>query len=142
MALTAEDRLDIIERLARYAWALDTGDTDAMLQNFTDDAVIRMMSSNWQGRDGVRQFAEHFRNDSTFPGRMHHISQTIIEGDGDQASVRSYGVITHRMRNGVNFIHWQGYYSDTVVKQGGKWLIKSRHYRVWDGEVLEKFPKS
>ncbi len=73
---------------------------------------------------------------------MHHISQTIIEGDGDQASVRSYGVITHRMRNGVNFIHWQGHYRDTVVKQNGKWLIKSPRYRTWDGDVLEKFPKT
>jgi ketosteroid isomerase-like protein len=140
MALTAEDRLDIIERLARYAWALDTGDVEALVANFTDDAVVKMMSSDWQGRDGVRKFAERFRDDPTFPGRMHHISQTIIEGDGDQASVRSYGVITHRMPNGVNFICWQGYYSDTVVRQQGKWLIKSRHYRLWEGEVLAGFP--
>ncbi len=42
---------------------------------------------------------------------------------------------------GVNFIHWQGYYSGTVVKQNGKWPLKTRRYRAWDGEVLEKFPK-
>jgi ketosteroid isomerase-like protein len=140
-ALTAEDRLDIIERLARYAWALDTADVETLIANFTPDAVITMMTTTWQGANGVREFAEHFANDPVFPGRQHHISQTVIEGEDDHASVRSYGLITHRMRNGVNFIHWQGYYADTLVKVNGKWLIKTRTYNPWDAKMLEKFPK-
>jgi ketosteroid isomerase-like protein len=34
------DRLDIHELLARYAWALDTGDLDGLVACFTPDAVV------------------------------------------------------------------------------------------------------
>lgn len=42
LALTPEDRLDILDLMARYAWAIDTGDTDAYVACFTPDAVLNM----------------------------------------------------------------------------------------------------
>ena len=38
--LTVEDRLAIQDLLARYAWALDTGDVDSFVACFTPDAVV------------------------------------------------------------------------------------------------------
>jgi hypothetical protein len=38
--LTTEDRIAINDLLAAYAWALDTGDVDALVACFTLDAVV------------------------------------------------------------------------------------------------------
>ena len=38
--LTTEDRIAINDLLAEYAWALDTGDVDALVACFTPDAVV------------------------------------------------------------------------------------------------------
>ena len=34
----AADRLELVELLHRYAWAIDSGDWDLLAQVFTDDA--------------------------------------------------------------------------------------------------------
>lgn len=53
--LSADDRLAIIELMAKYAWAIDTGDVEAYVACFTPDALLSMRGVTQRGppiRDG------------------------------------------------------------------------------------------
>jgi hypothetical protein len=140
MPLSAEDRLDITDLYARQAWAIDTGDIDTYVASFTSDAVLDLARRH-TGHQAIREFAERFRReDPGLPGSQHVISQLLIRGDGEQASVRAYVTRTHRLptrgRNNCQII-WAGYYTDRCVKQNGQWLIAEQVGRAWEGQVLE-----
>ena len=143
-ALTVKDRIAINDLLAEYAWALDTGDVDALVACFTPDAIVIEEvfeePDHWQGRENIRRFAEHFRNVPNFPGRQHHISQAVVKGDGTRCSVRAFVFVTECHGEPPYALRFTGYYDDNLVKSRGKWLFKQRIIRLWDGEVLARFP--
>jgi uncharacterized protein (TIGR02246 family) len=141
MPLTTEDRLDILDLYARQAWALDTGDIDAYVNVFAVDGVLDLASRH-QGHAEIRKFAEAFRaSDVGLPGAQHHVDQLVLDGDEGRCSVHAYVTRTFRMpgrgRNNT-FTIWQGYYTDTLVKQAGRWLIHEQIGRAWEGSVLDR----
>ena len=79
LKLPVEDRLALQDLIADYSWALDTGDVDALVACFTPDAVMTEEVFEdpdiWEGHDGIRGIAEHYRNAPGFPGRQHHVTQ-------------------------------------------------------------------
>lgn len=140
MPLTTEDRLNILDVYARQAWALDTGDVEAYVATFAEDAVLDLARQH-HGHDAIRQFATEFRaRDVGLPGSQHHVDQVVMEGDGANCSVRAYVTRTYRMsgrgRNNTLII-WQGYYMDSLVKRDGHWLIQQQVGRAWEGAVLD-----
>ncbi len=142
--LSIEDRLDIHDLLARYAWALDTGDVEALVACFaTDCEVVEEVfeePDRWQGKDGVRQLAEHYRNALGFPGRQHHVSQVLIQGDGACCTVKSFAFVTECHGEPPYTLRFTGYYDDSLIKRDGAWLFARRVIRLWDGPVLARFP--
>src|SRR5437016_14685290 len=114
MPLSTQDRLDILDLYARQAWALDTGDVEAYVASFADDALLDLAQQH-RGHQAIRRFAEDFRaKDVGVPGSQHHIDQVVMDGDADRCSVRAYVIRTYRMpgrgRNNTLII-WQGYYT-------------------------------
>lgn len=142
--LTTEDRVAINDLLARYAWALDTGDVDAFVSCFTPTAIVIEEvfeePDRWEGADGIRALAEHFRNVPNFPGRQHHVSQLLVEGDGSKCSARSFVFVTECRGEPPYILRFAGYYHDQLVKSSDRWLFQQRIIRLWDGEVLSNFP--
>lgn len=142
--LTVKDRIAINDLLAEYAWALDTGDVDALIACFTPDAVVIEEvfeePDRWGGIENIRRFAEHFRNVPNFPGRQHHISQLLVKGNSKLCSSRSFVFVTECQGEPPYTIRFAGYYDDQLVKSGGKWFFRQRIIRLWDGEVLARFP--
>jgi len=142
--LTTEDRLAIQDLLARYAWALDTGDVDSFVACFTPDAVVIEEvfeePDRWVGHEGIRRLAEHFRAVPDFPGRQHHVGQTIIEGTAPIWTARSFAFVTECRGEPPYVVRFTGYYEDKLVKVDGEWLLKERIIRLWDGPVLRRFP--
>jgi ketosteroid isomerase-like protein len=142
--LTTEDRIAINDLLARYAWALDTGDVDAFVACFTPTAVVIEEvfeePDRWEGADGIRALAEHFRNSPGFPGRQHHVSQLLVEGDGERCLVRAFALVSECRGEPPYVVRFAGYYDDQLVKSSGRWLFQQRIIRLWDGEVLKRFP--
>ncbi len=142
--ITLEDRFAIQDLLARYAWSLDTGDVDGLVACFTPDA--RMVeevfedADIWEGHDGIRRISEHYRNAPNFPGRQHHTSQLLIEGDTDDCRARSFAFVTECHGEPPYLLRFAGYYTDHIVKTLGQWLFKERIIRLWDGAVLKGFP--
>lgn len=142
--LTIADRIAISDLIAEYAWALDTGDVDSLVACFTPDAVVIEEvfedPDRWEGRDNIRRFAEHYRNVPNFPGRQHHVSQLVVKGDSKSCSARSFAFVTECQGEPPYTLRFAGYYDDKLVKVRNRWLFRERTIRLWDGEVLARFP--
>jgi len=143
-ALTADDRFAIQDLIARYAWALDTGDIEALVACFTPDCLLVEEvfedPDRWEGHAGVRALATHYANSPGFPGRQHHVTQSLIEGDGERVQVKSFAFVTECRGEPPYTLRFTGYYDDVFVKMAGAWLISRRTIRLWDGAVLARFP--
>lgn len=143
-SLTVRDRLALNELLARYAWALDTGDVEAFLACFTPDAeVIEEVfeePDRWKGTENIRRLIEHYKSVPDFPGRQHHTSQVLMEGDARRCALRSFIFVTECRGEPPYLTRFAGYYEDRAVKRGGEWLFQERIIRLWDGPVLARFP--
>ncbi|SFV07981.1 nuclear transport factor 2 family protein [Pseudoduganella namucuonensis] len=139
-----EDRFAIEDLIARYAWALDTGDVDALVACFVPDgAVIEDVfeeADHWRGHAELRRLGEHYRNVPNFPGRQHHVTQIQISGAGGKRAVRSFAFVSECQNEPPFPVRFAGYYEDQVVKVDGAWLFSERLIRLWDGPVLRNFP--
>jgi len=142
--LTIADRIAIQDLLAEYAWALDTGDVDALVACFTPNAVVIEEvfedPDRWEGRENIRRFAEHYRNVPNFPGRQHHVSQLVVKGNSRECSARSFAFVTECQGEPPYTLRFAGYYDDKVAKVRRRWLFRQRIIRLWDGEILSRFP--
>jgi hypothetical protein len=142
--LSSDDRFAIQDLMARYAWALDTGDVEALVACFTAEAeVVEEVfeePDRWQGHEGIRRLAAHYHSSPGFPGRQHHISQLLIEGDAPECSAKSFAFVTECRGEPPYTLRFAGYYEDRVVKREGAWLFLRRTIRLWDGPVLQRFP--
>jgi len=143
-ALSVADRIAIQDLIARYAWALDTGDVDALVGCFTPDCLVVEEvfedPDRWEGQEGVRELGEHYKNSAGFPGRQHHVSQSLVEGDSQHCSVKSFAFVTECRGEPPYTLRFTGYYADRLVKVDGQWLFRERTIRLWDGPVLARFP--
>ena len=142
--MTVADRIAVQDLLARYAWALDTGDVDGFIACFAPDAVVIEEvfeePDRWEGHANLRRLAEHYKNVPDFPGRQHHVSQVLAEGDGRRCAVRSFTFVTECRGEPPYLLRFAGYYEDEAVKVRGEWLFSQRIIRLWDGPVLARFP--
>jgi SnoaL-like domain len=142
--MTVADRIAVEDLLARYAWALDTGDVDGFVACFTPDAVVIEEvfeePDRWEGHANLRRLAEHYKSVPDFPGRQHHVSQVLAQGDARRCAVRSFTFVTECRGEPPYILRFAGYYEDEAVKVRGEWLFKQRTIRLWDGPVLARFP--
>jgi hypothetical protein len=139
-------RLALQDLIADYAWALDTGDTDAFVNCFTEDgAVIEEVFEDpdvWQGHDGIRELAAHYFSAEGFPGRQHHVTQTQYTTCTDTTvAMRSFAFVTECHGEPPYLLRFAGWYDDEVRRDdNGEWRFTRRTIRLWDGAVLERFP--
>ncbi|HSV46801.1 MAG TPA: nuclear transport factor 2 family protein [Ramlibacter sp.] len=143
--LTPEDRFAVNDLLARYGWALDTGDVDAFVGCFAPDGVmIEEVFEDpdvWEGSDGIRRLAEHYRGIANFPGRQHYAANVLVTPTGEgRAHVRSFALVTECQGEPPYKLRFCGYYDDEIVRLEGQWYFARRVVRLWDGEVLKRFP--
>jgi uncharacterized protein (TIGR02246 family) len=128
--LSAEDRLDIMDLYARYAWAMDSGDTEGFLDVFRPDATL-FMSRQATGHEALRQWHETFLKDSAFPGAQHMATQfRIMKVEEPRVWTRVYVARLYRLPLTTHSeVVWQGYYSDTCIKVDGRWYyeLKNAH---------------
>ncbi|MFI6292169.1 nuclear transport factor 2 family protein [Nonomuraea sp. NPDC050790] len=82
-----DDHLAIADRLATYAYALDSGDWDLLDEVFTPDAVLDYTSAG--GIKGPFPEVKAWLADvlPNWPGRLHLIGATRVTLDGDSARV-------------------------------------------------------
>lgn len=133
MALTAADKLEILDLIARYNHAVDSGDGPAYADTYTDDGVFQYPRGRAEGRQGlidlVQAIADHI------PGVRHWSGNWIIEGDGDHATMRCY--LLNEVTAGRPQIISTGIYHDTLQRVNGAWKFKQRTIKnenwSWEG---------
>jgi hypothetical protein len=141
--LSAEDRLDLMELYARYAWAMDSGDLEAFEKTVTPEVKLFGKGQNFEGLAAVRAWEEGFLRDPGFPGTQHFYTNFIMRGDGETAEVRAYVARLYGMPGTSNCqLLWLGYYIDTCVKRNGMWFIHIKCPHAADGMRQQEFSQS
>ena len=144
--ISIEDRFALQDLLSAYAWALDTGDTEALVACFTEDArmveVVFEDPDIWEGHEGIRGLARHYFNAPGFPGRQHHITQSQFTRQEDgSVAIRSFAFVTECQGEPPYVLRFAGWYEDVAVRCADQqWRLKSRTVRLWDGAILKNFP--
>lgn len=145
-SLPIEDRIALQDLIAAYSWALDTGDVEGLVACFTPDACMSEEVFDepdiWKGHEGIRGLADHYRNAAGFPGRQHHVTQVqyMPQNDGS-CKMRGFAFVTECEGEPPYLLRFAGWYDDHAVKDiDGQWRFQRRTVRLWDGEVLKKFP--
>ena len=125
MAISSEDRMAILDLLARYNHAIDGGDTETWLDCFTDDAVYEFPPDRrWEGIEQLREVAASRANEPDRPAMRHWLNNVLIEGDAEEAQVTSY-VMLLRLSGGPRINH-TGMYRHTLRKVDGAWKFAHR----------------
>lgn len=127
--------------LARYCRGVDRGDVALLKSVYHEDAVDDHGSFKGSGF----AFAEHIVElmaDLTIPSQ-HHVTNVLIERDGDTAHVESYVLAYHPIPDpkagAGRQVHalFGGRYLDRFEKRGGAWKISSRQVVMdWTRERL------
>ncbi|WP_073810656.1 nuclear transport factor 2 family protein [Kitasatospora sp. CB01950] len=134
MSITAADRFEIHELLARYWKTVDEGDLQGFGATFTEDGSLTNYTGTTTGREALAQWLDDYGPSRV--GNRHMSTNTIItEVDSDTATVWSYMVVIAAFEPRTQTPHVASYsrFNDRVARVGGRWLFKER---VMDDLVL------
>jgi len=141
--LTVADQLAIRDVIARYAWALDTGDVEEFVSCFCGDGALVWdafeQPMRWDGADALRHFATYFRDLPSSAGRQHHVTNVLLEPCEGGARSRSYAAVALRQGDGPHLLNVMGYYEDRFRLEQGRWGLAERIIRDWSGPILQNF---
>lgn len=133
--LSADDRLEIMELYARYAWGIDLADEEMALSAFADDAWFDHL---WQGRvQGHEAILKNLKElwydrQHWWLGRQHLFNHFIMEAAADGARVRCFfQIVQFNVDYGTNFVFGIGARDDVCVKRGGRWVFQSLKVNAW-----------
>jgi SnoaL-like domain len=138
--LSAEDRLDIQDCFARYAWGIDLADKELALSAFAEDAFFdHLWQGRVQGHDAILKNLEElwYNRQHWWYGRQHlfnHFLMTAITtDDGEEgARVRSFfQIMQFNVEYRTNFVFGIGTRNDVCVKRNGVWLFKELSVNAW-----------
>lgn len=124
------DRALITDALHAYCDRVDRSDLDALLDLFTDDAVLDMGGgATATGRAALRPFMiERIRR---WEFTNHRCSTTTVRAyDGITAETLTYVSVLHDDPGRDETLQLWGRYGDEWVKQAGAWRIRVRRFRV------------
>lgn len=121
-------REQIRDTLARYNWSGDAGKIDGLAETFCGDGVLEIRGATpLHGRSEIVAFlggvtANIAGNVDVKPVVRHNVTNLLFDAlTPEQAQVSCYfTVVTH-----IGLDHF-GRYRDTLVPDGGTWLIKHR----------------
>ncbi len=133
--IPAQDRGDITELYARYAWGLDLADEELLLSAFAEDGTFDHL---WQGKvtghAAILANARSLWNDRQhwWYGRQHLFNHFIMEPHPQGARVRCFfQIVQFNLDYGTNFVFGIGTRDDKVVKRDGRWVFYSLFVNAW-----------
>lgn len=131
MPLSIEDKIAIQELSSSFCFCLDTHDVDGWIDTFTEDGVFEATYGTFNGPDEIRNFITGHIAAGKEDGKRHTMSNFVIEGNGDEARMRSYVVKFEVEKSpGVNA---SGLYVDELVRTADGWRFKRRKLEVDPG---------
>jgi 3-phenylpropionate/cinnamic acid dioxygenase small subunit len=125
MGLSIEDRAELHDIYARYAYAFDGGDGDAWSALFA--AQGRFSPPNAPvvvGTEALRAFVAARASDA--PGMRHLMSNVLVEATETGARGSSY-FLCFRLDGDVFRLRNFGRYDDEFIREDGAWKIANRN---------------
>lgn len=133
--LSVEDRLDIQELFAKYAWAIDTGDVEGVAACFAEDGYLdHLWQGKLQGRENIcRAFQElWYDRPSWWAGRQHLANHFLITREGEGARVKAFfSILQYNVDYRTNFVFGIGTWDNFCVKRNDTWVFKSVYVNAW-----------
>lgn len=125
-----EDQLAIRELFARYAWAYDCRDFEAVGEAFVANGVmIAAGRDRREGRDEiVRWLREHIAANHHDKIMQHHVHHLVLNGGVDRCQAWSYWMVPARVIGSGCVVGSFGWYEDELVKEGGQWRFSQRAF--------------
>lgn len=131
--LTADDRWQIHELIARYNRAVDGGDPEGWVATFTPDGVFEsLLVGTHSGHAELRAFADRFvaGDYQAWADGQHWIGNVIIEGDAAVAHVFSYHIMYVPVERDVRGVLMAAH-EDEVVRTSEGWRFSRRKLVPW-----------
>jgi ketosteroid isomerase-like protein len=136
------DRLEIQELIARYSYALDSGDFDALDELFTDDAVLDYRATG-AIRGSLKEMKEFVADAFTmFDATQHLTTQTLLRfsDDGNTAYGKStcHNPMVFGGDNKPKMMVIGLWYIDTYVRTPDGWRFKERTEEQLYSSIVDK----
>ncbi len=136
--IPVEDRLDLNDLIARYAWALDVGDMDGYVDCFVEDAWVEHdPPGRVNGREGIRKLTDFlwYEHPKSYLGRQHRMSQVLMTPEGDDARIKAFwSILQHDVQTQENFIYGLGLWDALATRcDDGEWRLKTLFVDIWRG---------
>lgn len=126
-ALSAEDRLDIQELIARYCRYEDNGDAEAMAALFVEDgSTVSSRGKATKGRAALEEAARRRWENPDARRDAHWVTNVIVEPDDDGARAFSYQLIFVIGEDSAIRIRSLSAKRDRLRRDGGRWLFVTR----------------
>jgi hypothetical protein len=123
MALSAEDRLGIMDVVARYNLAADEKDVESTLLHYAENGQIEGFYSTGRGKEAMRRdLPAIFEGEGTL--KRHLAPNLVIDGDGENARVGYVLLVVEGEERPM--VGATARITDEMTKVDGRWLI-SRH---------------
>jgi 3-phenylpropionate/cinnamic acid dioxygenase small subunit len=124
------DRLEIQDLFARYSFAIDDRNFDALDEVFTSDASIDYTETGG-ARGTVAQIKKWLPTAmERFPKFQHMVATTELKLEGDRAAARTilFNPMVHRADDGREQVFFIGlWYRDTLIRTAVGWRIAERY---------------
>ena len=133
---SADDRLDIIDLLARYWQTVDSGDTEGFANTFTVDGPLENYTGITKGRAALAPWLDAY-GPNRAGNRHYSVNPRIMKVDDNTATVWSYMVVLAVTEPRKNTPHVAAYaaFHDRIVRVDGQWLFE---HRLMDDLTLNK----
>jgi hypothetical protein len=135
--LSAEDRLDIIELMARYAWAYDTANEAGLAGTFTPDGELEVFGRVMAGgRLGFAAFLATAAQMRGAHGWQHQTNNHVFTAyDGEACTVFSYYLMPESDAQGGDVhLRAMGYYESRCRRTAHGWRFARRAVTRWNGK--------
>jgi ketosteroid isomerase-like protein len=124
MVGTVIDKVEIVEILARFDLAVDSGDIEAYAALWTENAVLETNGTTARGQEALRAFLVEHRK-TLGRGRRHlSLNPVVLSAEGDSATATSYMVVIEAEK--APAVVASGVYSDTLQRVDGRWKFARR----------------
>ena len=128
-SISAEDRSEIHELIARYCWAADTGDVKLMLSLYAPDGSFSGRGGAVIGHDALQRQLEGRAPDRY--GTQHTVTNIVLWREDNSIQATAYCVIVGPTDDG-SVIRTRGFYRDRIVRVDGHWVFGSRTFTQWE----------
>lgn len=131
MALTAQDRLEILDLVARYNLTTDSKDVDGYMDCWAEEILFESPFGTFRTREEMRAFeAEHVHAGAV--GKRHFSLNVAMEGDGDEALVTS-DLVVMEVAEAPHVVATGRYQHSRAVRTPAGWKFARRGLELDEG---------